>query len=94
MNLKQRRDKVLLFRVTEQEHEILADLCAAKGGRSLSEYLREELLNQAPGPDLKPLRGLIRSLDQRLSYLEDRHSELTRRLRPLIATLPAEGSPA
>jgi hypothetical protein len=94
MSLKQHRAKVVLFRVAEREHETLADLCAANGGRRRSEYLRVALLNPLRATDLKPLRELIRTLDRTPSNLEGRHTELVRSLRPLIAALPDEGSPA
>lgn len=85
MSLRQRRDKFVLFRLTEQEHGILEDLCAARGGRSLSEFVRAELLNPARAVDIAPLRELVGSIEQRLSKLEQR-------IQSLLAIQPVEGS--
>jgi len=94
MKLRQRRDKVVLFRLTEHEHELLEDLCAARGGRSLSEYVRVALLNPSRTGDGVPLQERIGSIEHRLSLLEAMHAELARRVLPLLAAPRAEASQA
>lgn len=83
MRLRQRRDRVVLCRMTEQEHCLLQELCAAKGGRSLSEFVRVEVLSSARCLDVEPLRELASSLERRLSSLEAMQDELARRIQSL-----------
>lgn len=39
-----RRTRCVVFRVTDEEYDSLKSACAARGGRSLSDYTRSELL--------------------------------------------------
>ena len=72
----------MIFRLTEQEHEALRRQCAAKGGRSLSEFVRTELLGGAHRVDAAALQEMINSIERRLLSLEDRMKELARRVGP------------
>lgn len=92
MSLRQRRDRIVLCRLTEEEHQALEKLCAAKGGRSLSEFVRVEVLNPARSVDIEPLRELVGSMQQRLLNLEGMHDELTLRIQSLGGSQPVEGS--
>jgi hypothetical protein len=38
------RSRVVVFRVTQEEYKLLRATCVEKGGRSLSEFARSELL--------------------------------------------------
>jgi hypothetical protein len=76
--------------LTEEEHEVLEELCAARGGRSLSEYVRVELLNPARSLDMAPLREMVGSMEQRLSHLEGLQNELAHRVQCLLAAHVAE----
>jgi hypothetical protein len=84
----------VLFRLTEQEHRALEELCAEKGGRSLSEFVRVEVLNPAFSADFGSLRELATSLERRLSTMEEMHGELARRLQSPAASEPLKSSPA
>ena len=83
MKLRQRRDRVVLFRLTEHEHRALGELCAARGGRSLSEFVRLEVLNPTRSVDIEPLWELVGSMERRLMSLEGIHGELARRIESL-----------
>jgi hypothetical protein len=78
--------------LTEREHQELEQLCAARGGRSLSEFVRVEVLNPARSGDIEPLRALVGSLERRLSNLEGIHDELARQIQSLCGGQPLEGS--
>ena len=83
MKVRQRRDHVVLCRLTEQEHHLLKELCAAKGGRSLSEFVRVEVLNPVRSGDIEPLMTLAASLERRLGSLDLLHEELARLIQSL-----------
>jgi len=68
----------VIFRLTEQEHEALRRQCAAKGGRSLSEFVRTELLGGTHRIDAAALQEMVNSIERRLLSLEDRVGDLAR----------------
>jgi hypothetical protein len=85
MPVTKRREKIVIFRLTEQEHKQLKQLCVARGGRSLSEFSRVELLSPARYVDVAPLQELIMSLELRLLSLESQHNELLRQVKTLVS---------
>ena len=91
MRLKQRRDRVVLFRLTAQEHLALEALCAAKGGRSLSEFVRVEVLNPARYGDIEGMRKAIGAIERRLASLEGKHDDLALRIEALRHMRPTQG---
>ena len=86
MSQTQRRDRVVLFRLTEQEHLELRQLCAAKGGRSISEFVRLAVLNPTHYQDIEPLQELVGSMERRLEDLEGIHEALLQRIHSLSGT--------
>jgi hypothetical protein len=44
VSTSKRRDRTVVFRVTEQEYNNLKSACDQAGGRSISDYTRSELL--------------------------------------------------
>src|SRR5207248_759248 len=50
-----RRDRSVVFRVTQQEYNCIKSDCEASGGRSLSEYTRSELLSSTRGASSDPV---------------------------------------
>ena len=87
MSQTQRRNQIVLFRLTEQEHQELAQLCAARGGRSISEFVRLEVLSPTRCQDIEPLRELIGSMERRLENLEGIHEALLQRIHSLSGTV-------
>jgi len=92
LRLKQRRDRIVLCRLTEHEHQALKELCAAKGGRSLSEFVRIEVLNPERSVDIEPLQELVGSMERRLVNLGGMHDELARRIQSLCGDPPTGGA--
>jgi hypothetical protein len=92
MRLRQLRNRVVLFRLSEQEHQELEQLCAARGGRSLSEFVRVQVLNPAFSADIARLLELAESLERRLSSLQEMHDELSRRIQSLQAQPSAKSA--
>ena len=86
MPVTKRREKVVIFRLTEQEHRVLKQLCVARGGRSLSEFSRVELLSPSRYVDVAPLQELVMSLELRLLNIERQHGDLVREVEKLLAS--------
>ena len=64
------RNRLVVFRVTQEEYELLREACAERGGRNLSEFTRSELLS------------VLRS-DSLGGVIERRFSEVERKLTGL-----------
>jgi hypothetical protein len=75
---------MVLFRVTEQEHRVLEQRCAAKGGRSLSEFARVELMSPSRYLEIAPLYDALASMEVRMLRLEAQRNELLRRVQALV----------
>jgi mobilization protein NikA len=68
MAICKRRDRIVVFRVTGEEHQQLQQACETSGNRNLSEFVRLELLNRVQSR--KAARANIAGLEKRLSDLE------------------------
>ena len=68
MAICKRRDRIVVFRVTDEEHQQLQQACETSGNRNLSEFVRVELLNRVQSR--KAARANIAGLEKRLSELE------------------------
>jgi hypothetical protein len=81
------RDHAVLFRLTEEEHEALKQECAIKGGRSLSEFARTELLNPARFVNTAPLHEMLADMHRRMSILEGQYKNLAGQIESLQPVL-------
>jgi len=79
-SLANRRTRHLIFRVTEEEFESLKQLCAARGGRSLSEFARAELLGMAERVNCEARPAWMGILDRRLNLLEAQMAALSEKV--------------
>jgi hypothetical protein len=68
MAICKRRDRIVVFRVTDEEHQQLQHACETSGNRNLSEFVRLELLNRLQSKRMA--RANIAGLERRLSELE------------------------
>ena len=50
MAITKPRNRTVLFRLTQQEYEMLQSACTANEARSLSDYARDRILRDAAGP--------------------------------------------
>ena len=80
MTFPKRRDRVVLFRLTQEEYRGLIDASAERGARNLSDFARSELLNALEEPALK---GRLTTVEQRLT---DIHSTMER-MQSLLETI-------
>ncbi|MBV9760566.1 MAG: hypothetical protein JO340_08380 [Acidobacteriaceae bacterium] len=66
-----KRDRIIVFRVSEQEYNCLRSACDAAGGHSLSEYTRSELLSgMHPGSSESLLLQRFREMEKKLTELQ------------------------
>ena len=68
MAICKRRDRIVVFRVTDEEHQQLQEACENSGNRNLSEFVRLELLNRVHSR--RAARANMATLERRLSELE------------------------
>lgn len=80
------RDRVVVFRLTEDEYNALKDACTERGGRNLSDFTRSELMT---GISSEPLH--LR-LEARFSTIEERLRDLQQGLERLSRLLSLEQS--
>ncbi|MBV9764458.1 MAG: hypothetical protein JOZ48_06390 [Acidobacteriaceae bacterium] len=80
------RNRIVVFRVTEEEYNSLLTACALSGGRSLSDYARSELLStitsEAPA-------GISRC---RCFDMDQKVSEIHRLLKNVFEIVSADGA--
>jgi hypothetical protein len=74
MPVLKRRDRVVVFRLTQDEYEELKTVCTVRGARNISDFARSELLiaiEQERRPDTQ-IHGRLSDVDQKLSNLESK----------------------
>jgi hypothetical protein len=74
MPVLKRRDRVVVFRLTQDEYEELKTVCTVRGARNISDFARSELLTaieQERRPETQ-LHGRLSDVDQKLSNLESK----------------------
>src|SRR5919202_1403263 len=69
MAFRNRRDRVIVFRVTDEEYDLLVHACDEKNGRNLSDFARTELL-----------RALTMASSTHTADLEERIAQIEARL--------------
>ena len=84
MTAQKPRNRIVVFRLSQDEFLTLKTACAEKGGRNLSEFTRSELLNFLSMP------AYAAPLDQRLGELERQMMELLTGMRHMTTLLNAE----
>jgi hypothetical protein len=74
LNKEKNRSRMVIFRLTQEEYDSLRSACVAANGRSISDYMRSELLALA-------------HTDPRGQATESRFSEIDRKLDELHALI-------
>ena len=83
MNMMRRRDRTLVFRLSQDEYQSLVVATSQSGGRSVSDFIRTAVMTTIEtGTDPKATPSRLRELEQRIRRLEsaylviqDRHKE-------------------
>ena len=78
MTFIKRRDRTVIFRLTQDEYDNLETACRQRGARTLSDYARSELL-QAVERDQSEVMRELSDLRCRLERMEGLLSSLGRR---------------
>lgn len=75
MSVLKPRNRLINFRLTEEEFEKLRDACRDQGARSISDFARSAVMTQAEGPVSAAaparLEESMQALDARVSRLID-----------------------
>jgi hypothetical protein len=84
MTVLKRRDRILIFRLTQDEYDHLLTACSSRGGRNLSDFARSELLSRVDTDERKEaVQNRLSVLDHKLSRVESTLHEVTRLLEHL-----------
>jgi hypothetical protein len=89
MNLLTAKNRVVNFRLTEDEYQTLQKACSTTGARSISDYTRSVLLGALPDDTGVQRPDMSRRIDQ----LEMRVTALSAAIRAIEQLLP-NGQPA
>jgi hypothetical protein len=65
------RNRVLLFRLTQEEYDILQSACVERGGRNLSDFIRSSLLLSLSGraAEASLIQEQLKRVDRKISEL-------------------------
>ncbi len=75
------RNRVVIFRLTQDEYDSLKDACSEKGSRNLSEFTRSELLTVArPDSIGAMIRKRFSEIERKLGELQSSLDQLSRHL--------------
>lgn len=83
------RNRMVVFRLTQEEYVSLQEACKRKGGRNLSEFTRSELLSMV-GPETAAgiFQEQFDELQRRLVDLESKLAQLAELVAGALQTLP------
>jgi len=71
MTAMRRRDRTMVFRLSQDEYESLLQATSQNGGRSVSDFIRTAVLATVEnGMDHKSTSSRLRELEQRIRKLE------------------------
>ena len=87
MNVLKRRNRMVNFRLSEDEYENLKNLCVTEGARSISDFARAAVCRSLTGHGTWGAAPL----DERMRELGDKVEELDRAVR-LIVELVGNGA--
>jgi hypothetical protein len=83
MAVLKRRNRIVTFRLAEDEFEHIRSLCVAEGARSISDFARAALCN---GATPRPI-SIEAGLDARMRRLDGKVEELDRAVKVLTLLL-------
>ena len=73
----QPRNRIVVFRLTQDEYRALKDACDRRGARNISDFTRSEILdNLHPGVVHTTLAQRFSSLEEKLDMLQSRLFDL------------------
>ena len=87
MSVLKPRNRIVYFRVSEEEFQRFNDLCKIRGARSLSDLFRSAVKHFADG---KPDNSVSDDLSEKLDQLDEQLSALNRRLDEISTPSPRQ----
>jgi len=89
------RNRIVVFRLSQEEYNCLRSACAASGGRNMSDFTRTELLTlvQSDGRDSIMDRRFL-EIERKLSELREVIQSLSERIAAVPAGFAGHGSPS
>lgn len=86
MAILKRRSRPITFRVSVEEHEFLANACAASGARSISEFARVAVWQRVKTLQQQQynLSGDLNSLSAALGDLDSSLRDVSKRIRSVL----------
>lgn len=85
MAILKRRDRIVVFRLTQDEYKRLQKACSTTGARNLSDFTRSQLLEQATSKEKTDrIEGRLSVFEKRLSELQGAVRHLTRLLKKMV----------
>lgn len=88
MAILQPRMRVVMFRISDSEYELIRSACETSGARSFSDFARSAVLYQATGSRPQPKRA-PRVHTGPVAELQERVRDLEQRLENLMSTMVA-----
>jgi hypothetical protein len=83
MSMLQPRNRLVNFRLSEDEFERLKASCKSQGARSISDFARSSVLDRMEAPPNGPFgQGRLTQIDTKVSELEMRLGLLLQTLQP------------
>lgn len=92
MPILKRRSRPITFRVSVEEHDVLASTCANSGARSISEFARIAVWQQVKALQQQQynLSGDLNSLSSALGDLDGVLRDVSKRIRSVLGDVEAE----
>lgn len=79
MPVLKRRNRIVVFRLTQDEYEDLKSVCSVRGARNISDFARSELLTS-----IEQERRPNEELHQKLASLESKLQRMTQILENMV----------
>ena len=87
MTVFKRRDRLVVFRLTQDEYQRLEEACSSNGPRSLSDFTRAQLLNAAgTGGPAGRIEHRLSTMEKKLSGLQSAVRQIARLLKQTNGT--------
>lgn len=93
MLVLKRRSRLVTFRVSAEEHDVLMRSCVSSGARSIADFARASVLHTAQRVDspTATLSGDLSTLTKSLGDLDASLSEIRKRIRGVLG-IPVDGT--
>lgn len=86
------RNRVVVFRVSQDEYRVLKEACDRRGSRNLSDFARSEIMaNLQAGPIVEYVNHRFAAVEQAITAVQSSLSRLNNLLRENVYVQPRPG---